>query len=96
MPWLTRILLVIVLLMLVGRALRRLMAGVRQGMNPGGQAPRSMPRGVPMERDPVCGTFVVPSRARVSSDGDGIHYFCSDKCRKAYRPGEAGRRASGR
>ena len=40
---------------------------------------------VHMVRDPVCGTFVVPERAVSIADGRARVYFCSEKCRDAYR-----------
>jgi len=40
-----------------------------------------------MVRDPVCGTFVLPERALVVSDGRQRVYFCSSRCRDAYRAG---------
>jgi YHS domain-containing protein len=40
---------------------------------------------VHMARDPVCGTFVVPERAVSVADGHARVYFCSEKCRDAYR-----------
>ena len=40
---------------------------------------------VHMERDPVCGTFVVPERAVALDDGSRRVYFCSSACRDSYR-----------
>ena len=40
---------------------------------------------VHMARDPVCGTFVVPERAVSIADGHSRVYFCSERCRDAYR-----------
>jgi YHS domain-containing protein len=63
------------------------MEGLR---GPGGEQPRGR-RGaaasepVQMARDPVCGTFVVPERAVSIPDGRSRMYFCSEKCRDAYR-----------
>jgi YHS domain-containing protein len=42
-------------------------------------------QGVHMERDPVCGTFVVPHRAVSLIEGRRQIYFCSPRCRDAYR-----------
>jgi YHS domain-containing protein len=42
------------------------------------------PPAVPLARDPVCGTFVVPSRALSGGTGDDIRFFCSEKCRRTY------------
>jgi YHS domain-containing protein len=38
-----------------------------------------------MVRDPVCGTFVLPSRSSSLRDKAGTHHFCSDTCRRAYQ-----------
>jgi len=47
------------------------------------RSPAAQP--VRMARDPVCGTFVVPEHAVSIADGRGRVYFCSEKCRDAYR-----------
>ena len=36
-------------------------------------------------RDPVCGTFLLPDRALMLSDGRTRVFFCSDACRDKYR-----------
>jgi YHS domain-containing protein len=38
-----------------------------------------------MQRDPVCGTFVVPRDALTLANGKDRVYFCSTACRDAYR-----------
>jgi YHS domain-containing protein len=38
-----------------------------------------------MERDPVCGTFVLPAGAVSLADGRAQVYFCSAACRDRYR-----------
>jgi YHS domain-containing protein len=38
-----------------------------------------------MERDPVCGTFVVRERAISIGAGDRRVYFCSVRCRDKYQ-----------
>ena len=43
-------------------------------------------QGVHMEKDPVCGTYVVPDRALSMSVGRQTIYFCSAACRDKYRP----------
>ena len=40
--------------------------------------------GVKLERDPVCGTFVSPSKAPALRVGGETIYFCSDKCRRQW------------
>ena len=54
---------------------RRPAAGARHG--------RSGP-GRTLVRDPVCGTFVAPSRALSARAGTTVHYFCSERCRKTF------------
>jgi YHS domain-containing protein len=84
---LARFLIWALLLLVVWRALRSLLAGIVQGAS----APRGNPGAPPragelMARDPVCGTFVLPSRSVSLRDRAGTHYFCSDRCRQAYQP----------
>ena len=94
MAWLTRALLLVLLVLMALRALGRLFAGLAQGMAPGGaEGGRDRP-GVQMMRDPVCGTFVAPARALTARDGDRLHYFCSEKCLRAFQSGQSQRRAS--
>ena len=86
---LTRFLLWSVLAFLVIRTIRKFFAGIAQGAASSPHRP-SRPAGPPatgevMVRDPVCGTFVLPSRAISTRDTSGPHYFCSDKCRQAYK-----------
>ena len=83
---LTRILVYVIIFLLVARALRGFFAGVSQGIR-GQAAPSRRPgqgQSVRMARDPVCGTFVIPGAALAVRDGDGLHHFCSDKCRDAF------------
>ena len=75
------VLLKLVLLFIVLRAISRLVSGIMDGM----RAPRDRPpSAVPLVRDPVCGTFVVPSRALSGGSGADIRFFCSEKCRSKY------------
>jgi hypothetical protein len=75
--WIIRL----VLLFLVVRAVMRLLRGIAEGM----RVPQvEQPSAVPLARDPVCGTFVVPSRALTSGSGAELRFFCSEKCRRAY------------
>ena len=82
---LTRILLLVILVLLVSRAFGRLIRGLSQGMNPAAGRRRAPDAGVRMVRDPVCGTFVVPSHALQLSTGASSEYFCSEKCRAEYQ-----------
>ena len=85
---LTRVLLYAVFAFFVWRTIRRFLAGVAQGVasSPPRAARKTGPpaTGELMARDPVCGTYVLPSRASSTRDRSGTHYFCSDKCRQAY------------
>jgi YHS domain-containing protein len=83
---LARLILFIVLAIVVARAFWRLVDGVIDGISgrPRGNTPVAS-HGVAMVRDPVCGTFVLPDRARMISDGRTQVFFCSDACRDQYR-----------
>ncbi|HEX5473560.1 MAG TPA: hypothetical protein VFX12_02770 [Vicinamibacterales bacterium] len=76
LPWVLRLVLVLV----VARTIWRLIEGVAAGLS----APASEPRPVGLVRDPVCGTFVVPSRALSAGAGAEQHFFCSERCRQAW------------
>lgn len=80
-----RIILYIALLILFARAMARLWTGVMQGMGAAPGRNVGVPHGVHMVRDPVCGTFVLPSRAIRLAEGRAPVYFCSDSCRAKYR-----------
>jgi YHS domain-containing protein len=74
------------LLLVVWRALRSLFSGIAQGAS-SPRPPQAAPpeKGELMVRDPVCGTFVLPSRSVSLRDRSGTHHFCSDRCRQAYQ-----------
>jgi YHS domain-containing protein len=84
----------LILSVVLARAVWRFIDGISQGVS-GASSPRSAAptrrdghvpaTGVQMERDPVCGTYVVPARAVVVADGARRVYFCSAACRDAYR-----------
>ena len=79
LSWLLRLLLVVLLI----RVVWRFMAGVLGGARSSRRAPQ--PTGVTLVRDPVCGTYLEPSRALHARDGSTTHYFCSDSCRQAFQ-----------
>ena len=84
---LARFLIWALLLLVVWRALRTLFAGIVQGASaPPPPAPGPPEKGELMVRDPVCGTFVLPSRSVSMRDRRGTHHFCSDRCRQSYQP----------
>lgn len=86
----TRLLLILLLVLFVGRALWRLLSGVVEGATGGGsRRTRTPARGTRMVRDPICGTFVVQSRA-LSADSRGeTAWFCSEDCRHKWRASKA-------
>jgi YHS domain-containing protein len=74
-----RLLIILLLVRLVWRFVASVLTGLAEprGRMSGNQA-------VPLVRDPVCGTFVVPARALPLSDGRSTVYFCSERCRDLY------------
>ena len=83
---LARFLVWTLLLLVVWRALRSLLSGIVQGASAPPPPSASPPeKGELMVRDPVCGTFVLPSRSVSMRDRSGTHHFCSDRCRQAYQ-----------
>jgi uncharacterized protein len=79
-----RLILFVLLAVFVARALWRLLDGIVEGASRGASRSRAPARGVSMVRDPVCGTFVLPSSAVTLTDGRARLYFCSDSCRDKY------------
>lgn len=79
MGWVTRVVVLLVVLWIVWRFLRGVLegAGVLQS---GREAPRTQK----LERDPVCGVFVAPSTALAARAGGETAYFCSEKCRREW------------
>jgi YHS domain-containing protein len=82
---LLRFLLLILLGALVLRAAWRFVAGMIDGVSGGRKGSGPPERGVRMVRDPVCGTFLPPEHALTLTDRGAVRYFCSEKCRDAYR-----------
>jgi YHS domain-containing protein len=83
-----RFVLLLILFIIVARVFWRVVDNVIEAASgrPAGRG-RAPQHGVPMARDPVCGTFVVRERALTLGDGQSRVYFCSDACRDAYRQG---------
>jgi YHS domain-containing protein len=73
----------LLLILAVVRAVWRLGKGVLEGA---GYRRVDGPAkvGVKLERDPVCGTYVSPSKAPALRVGGDTIYFCSDKCRRQW------------
>jgi YHS domain-containing protein len=81
---LIRFLVIGVLALIVGRALRSFFRGIKEGIAPKQPPATKTQKGQAMARDPVCGTFVVPGAALAVRAKSGMTYFCSDKCRQAF------------
>jgi YHS domain-containing protein len=79
-----RLALVLILLLLIALAFWRVVDGVIDGLS-GRQRSPGVGRGLPMVRDPVCGTFVLPDRAVTLAEGSERVFFCSTACRDEYR-----------
>jgi YHS domain-containing protein len=73
----------LILLLLILRALWRLYVGIRRGLRER-KGTGTITDGVALSRDPVCGTYVVPSRALALRDGGLVRYFCSERCRDEF------------
>jgi hypothetical protein len=80
-----RFILVFILLMIAARMFWRLVDGVIEGATGRSPSGRTGTPSVPMVRDPVCGTFVLPDRAVTLVDGRQRVHFCSESCRDKYR-----------
>jgi YHS domain-containing protein len=80
-----RALLLFLLVLFLLRAVWRLLGGIVQGaISTGPAAPGHRPAPPPavkMERDPICGTYVIPGKALELARGRERVYFCSDRCR---------------
>lgn len=85
---LARFLLIALLVLLLLRAAWKFLVGVVDGASRHPTRPSGPPaKGVPMARDPVCGTFVVPGRALTLSARGEVFHFCSEDCRESFRRG---------
>jgi YHS domain-containing protein len=80
-----RVLLFMLLVFFVSRAVWRLLDGIVEGASGGTSRNRPPLRSAAMVRDPVCGTFILPSSAVTLVDGRNRLYFCSEACRDKYR-----------
>jgi len=76
--WSLRLLLAVLLIRLVWRFVTSVLSSAR------GSRYRPRERSVALVRDPVCGTYVEPSRSLSSSKGATTHYFCSESCQQTF------------
>jgi YHS domain-containing protein len=77
-----RLILWAILIVVLVRAVSRLARGVLEGA--GYRRDGGVP-GVALVKDPVCGVFVVPGQALALGSGRDAKFFCSEKCRQAWR-----------
>ena len=84
MSWLIRFVLFSLLFTLVVRAALRFFAGIVEGASDGGPR-RPTPVPTKMVKDPVCGTYVVPSKALTASRDNQTAWFCSPECQQAWQ-----------
>ena len=81
----TRFILVFLLCLVLVRIFWRTVDAFIEGATGRPRSGRTPLRSVPMVRDPVCGTFVLPERAVTLVDGRSRLFFCSEACRDKYR-----------
>jgi YHS domain-containing protein len=84
MGWIIRFILFSLLITLVVRSVFRLFAGIVEGASDGGTRKATLPS-TKMVKDPVCGTYVVPSKALTASRGNQTAWFCSPECQHAWQ-----------
>ena len=72
----------IIVLAILGRLLWRFMYAIFEGA--GMLKERHERTAVKLVRDPVCGTYLVPTSALTTGSGDATKYFCSEKCRQQW------------
>ncbi len=85
----TRALLIFALFWVIARVFWKFVEGVVSGATtttPGAQGGRTrgMQAGVKMLPCPVCGTYVVPSKALTASRDNQTAWFCSPECQHAW------------
>ena len=77
-----RVIIWLIFALIVIRIAWRFVLAIMEGA---GMVRSSAPRAsAKLVRDPICGVFVLPSRALTSGSGDGTKYFCSEKCRNEW------------
>jgi YHS domain-containing protein len=83
-----RAILLFLLILFLARAVWRLLGGIVQGaVSTGPATPGRRPAAPPavkMERDPICGTYVIPGKALEFARGRERLYFCSERCRNEW------------
>lgn len=80
-----RFLLLTLLFILVVRILWRFVESIIEASRGTPAGRRGNVSAVKLVRDPVCGTYVPPRAALSVSAAGTTHYFCSERCLKAYQ-----------
>lgn len=80
MGWIFRIILILIILRILWRMIMGPFRRPRHERNGGTKT-------VPLVRDPVCGTYLLPDRAVKTGSGEGTLYFCSETCRAQHHDG---------
>jgi YHS domain-containing protein len=84
MGWLVRFVLLSLLITLLIRAAMRLFGGIIEGAT-GRTGRPAVPPPTKMVKDPVCGTYVVPTKALTATRGNETAWFCSPECQHAWQ-----------
>ena len=84
MAWLVRFVLFSILITLVVRSVLRPFGGIVQGASGTSDRPAAPPA-TRMVKDPVCGTYVVPTKALAATRGGETAFFCSPQCQQAWQ-----------
>ena len=82
MFWILRIIIILIILRLLWRMIMGPMRRPRAE-----RGARGKKGSLPLVRDPVCGTYLLPDRAIKEGSGDQTLYFCSETCRAKYHDG---------
>ena len=79
-----RLIIWLALLLIIGRILWRFMYALFEGAGMLKDRSGGEPAAVKLVRDPVCGVYVLPTKALASGSGADVQYFCSEKCRQQW------------
>ena len=80
-----RVLLIAILFFVIARSFWRVVDGILDGAGGAARQDRKMKPSMKLVRDPVCGTFVAQKPELSLTRRGETHYFCSEKCRNAFR-----------
>ncbi len=78
MGWMLRLLFAVLIIRLIWKFVAGAVSGAGEPRR------RTARPEVALVRDPVCGTYVEPSRALSIRAGGATHYFCSEECRQSF------------